>query len=142
MAGAFFCLWLRRAVLRWDLVGFLGIALLVPWALAFLRGGGDFMGGSPLYPWARYAFPAILPTALFLCAGWLQWLDRVQALSGATRKTIVLVVMLAVYAVAVSNAARVFHPARGLVLSFLVLLMLFLYIVLDVVASRWPQPHA
>jgi hypothetical protein len=31
---------------------------------------------DPLIPAARYAFPAIIPTALALMGGWLAWWDR------------------------------------------------------------------
>lgn len=128
--GALLCLWVRRRSLRWDLVGFLAIALVVPWALALARGSGDFLGGSPLYPWARYAYPAILPTALLLCAGWMQWMDVLagaRRLSDGARTLMVLIIMLAIYSVAILNAARVFHPVRGVGLSALALFLLFLY---------------
>jgi hypothetical protein len=32
--------------------------------------------GKPVIPVARYAFPAIIPTALALMGGWLSWGDR------------------------------------------------------------------
>jgi hypothetical protein len=44
------------------------------WIIAFIA--GMFFGGLLLklvYPVARYAFPVIIPTSFFLCAGWMEW---------------------------------------------------------------------
>lgn len=57
---------------RWAVL-FLGTAGLLVWGVVFLR-------PLPLYPWnplfipvARYAYPAIVPAALALVAGWTVW---------------------------------------------------------------------
>jgi len=57
---------------RWAVL-FLGAAGLLVW-------GGVFLRPLPLYPWvrpfipvARYAYPAIVPTALALVGGWTAW---------------------------------------------------------------------
>jgi hypothetical protein len=71
--------WRRRKTARWDLIIFIGFALSVVWVLAFMRGAVELLHGVPLTPWARYAFPVILPTAFLICAGWfevLRWIEK------------------------------------------------------------------
>jgi hypothetical protein len=71
--------WKRRKTLRWDLIVFAGFALTVVWGLTFVRGAIELLRDVPLTPWARYAFPVILPTAFLICAGWfeiLQWIEN------------------------------------------------------------------
>jgi len=53
-------------------VTLLTVAGLLVWGLCFLR--TDVL--APFVPGARYAFPAIVPTALALMAGWLAWAPR------------------------------------------------------------------
>ena len=72
LGGAFFAFLLSRRFF-FSLEGvFLGGALLLGWGSAFFRGGGSFS----IIPYARYAFPAALPTAMLLSCGF------VYALSG------------------------------------------------------------
>jgi hypothetical protein len=71
--------WKRRKTLRWDLIVFAGFALTMVWGITFVRGATELLKGVPLTPWARYAFPVILPTAFLICAGWfeiLQWVEH------------------------------------------------------------------
>jgi len=71
--------WKRRKTFRWDLIIFIGFALIAVWGLTFIRGAIELLRDVPLYPWARYAFPVILPTAFLICAGWfeiLQWIEK------------------------------------------------------------------
>ncbi len=127
--GALVRLWVARRSLPWGVAGLLAIALLLPWALTIARGSGDVLSGSALFPWARYAFPAILPAALMLCAGWLEWLERLARrlrLVPAVRDGIFFAVMLAISLTTIFNAVRIFHPAwwgRGVLPTAFVLLL-------------------
>jgi hypothetical protein len=64
--------WKRLKTLRWDLIVFVGFAFTVVWGLTFVRGAVELLRDVPLTPWARYAFPVILPTAFLICAGWFE----------------------------------------------------------------------
>ncbi len=70
--------WKKCKALRWDLIVFLGFAFTIVWGLTFVRGGTELLRDVPLTPWARYAFPVILPTAFLICAGWLEILQWVE----------------------------------------------------------------
>jgi hypothetical protein len=70
--------WKRRKTLRWDIIVFAGFAFTVVWGLTFVRGAIELLRDVPLTPWARYAFPVILPTAFLICAGWLEILQWVE----------------------------------------------------------------
>ncbi len=121
-------LWRRRRNLRWDLIGLLGISLLVPWLLAAIRGTSSFPAKVLLFPWARYAYPAILPTALLLCAGWLAWLELLSVplkWNVDTRKAIFLSLMLGISIFAFVNAIQVLHPQWWY--GWVSLLLLFLF---------------
>ncbi len=67
LAGALGAVWAHRRAFPWATGGFLLLAMLGPWLTAYFRGLGT---GGVILPWARYASPAILPTALLLCSGW------------------------------------------------------------------------
>ncbi len=133
-------LWMARRRVRWDLVGFLGLAVLIPWLLAAARGTTSFPMRTLLYPWARYAYPGILPTALLLCTGWWTWM---QLLSGplkwdqATRNAIFLGGLLGLSAFAFLNAIQVLHQSWWDGWTSLILLFLFQYVVFRWVI-RWP----
>ena len=75
LSGTVHLFWRKRKSLRWDFVYILLITLILVWAIAAARGISSLTLPSLLYPWARYTFPAILPTALLICAGWLEWLE-------------------------------------------------------------------
>ena len=117
LAGAAVRLWRRRRDLRWDVIGFLGIALVAPWLLAIAKGNTDLLQPKPLAPWARYAYPAILPTALLLCAGWLELLEILPGaarLTAETRKAIFFSIMAGHLSKATENECH--GVKRGLVL--------------------------
>jgi hypothetical protein len=128
LVGAILRLWTRRATVRWDIVGFLAVALVLPWLLALTRGSADVLRGSALYPWARYAFPAILPSALLICAGWLEWLERLSLqfkLRPVARDAVFFGFMLGLCFLALVNAVFFFHPGWWDNVVLLVLLLLF-----------------
>jgi hypothetical protein len=63
----------RRFRLPWELVLFLGAAIIWMWGAAFMRGLGSVVG-EIFIPSARYAYPAAIPTMLILCLGWIELL--------------------------------------------------------------------
>jgi hypothetical protein len=76
--GALFAFWRNRREIRWDIMLFLGAALLSVWGAALIRGlpslinGGSFMGP------ARYVYPVIIPTMLILDIGWLELMNQIE----------------------------------------------------------------
>ncbi len=57
----------------WDILLSLGTMLFLIWIQTILRGASSLgVVHNPVVPWARYSDPAIIPTALLLCAGWLE----------------------------------------------------------------------
>jgi hypothetical protein len=64
--------WRKRRLLPWDIVFVLAAAVVIIWGLDFVRGAPELLLPGPAVPWARYAFPVIIPTALILCVGWLE----------------------------------------------------------------------
>ncbi len=115
IVGAIIALWSRRKTLRWDIAVVLGLALFIPWVMAGTRGASDY-SLSPLYPWARYAYPAILPTAIMLCAGWLELLELLKTrlkLTDTVRNTIFLSVMFGLSLIAAFDSVQAFvHGLR------------------------------
>jgi len=71
MVGAGIAIWRRRHALPWEALLLLGLALLGIWIPAIVRGIGSLFGWA-FIPGARYAYPAIIPTALVLNLGWLE----------------------------------------------------------------------
>jgi hypothetical protein len=58
--------------LRWDVLFLLGIVFLISWGATFVR-GATYLGLGHLYfPVGRNAYPAIIPTMLIFCFGWLE----------------------------------------------------------------------
>jgi len=57
---------------------FLAGVLLVIWIPTFFRGTYWVFYFVPLVPYARYAFPAFIPTALLICTGCLEALQWVR----------------------------------------------------------------
>jgi hypothetical protein len=72
IGGTFWGLWRRWRRLAWDQAAFLGLVLAGVWIPALVRGVG-YVGFWHVYlPVARYAGPAIIPTALVLSLGWME----------------------------------------------------------------------
>jgi hypothetical protein len=79
LIGAIFALWRNRRRLPWDVVSFLSLPLVIIWGSAFMRGSITIIDGPLFIPAARYAYPAIIPTMLILCLGWLEiilWIEK------------------------------------------------------------------
>ncbi|MFC2043249.1 ArnT family glycosyltransferase [Chloroflexota bacterium] len=57
--------------ISWDVIFLLLIVIIVSWGAAFV-GGAIFVGVPHTYiPVARHAYPAIIPTLIVLCFGWI-----------------------------------------------------------------------
>jgi hypothetical protein len=57
--------------LPWDIALPLGLSMVFMWGSTFLRGAPELSNFMNVIPWARYALPSIIPTSIFICAGWL-----------------------------------------------------------------------
>ncbi|MCJ7434054.1 MAG: hypothetical protein MUO77_11255, partial [Anaerolineales bacterium] len=57
--------------LPWDIAVPFVLSVLFMWGSTFLRGTPELALFTNVIPWARYAFPSIIPTSVFICAGWL-----------------------------------------------------------------------
>lgn len=68
----------RSLFLRPEIFFLAGVMLLI-WIPAFFRGTYWVFYFVPLVPYARYAFPAFIPTALLICAGCLEALRWMRA---------------------------------------------------------------
>jgi hypothetical protein len=65
--------WQNRHRLRkipWDALFLLGFTMLIFWGITLVR-GATYLLTRVYVPVARYAYPAIIPTILFLSGGWL-----------------------------------------------------------------------
>jgi len=69
--------WQRRHRLRklpWDTLLLLGLTILIFWGATLVR-GSTYLLTRVYVPVARYAYPAIIPTVLFLSTGWYTLLE-------------------------------------------------------------------
>ncbi len=144
IGGTILALWSKRKSIRWDIVFVLGLALVIPWVVAWTRGASDFERLRPLYPWARYAYPAIWPTALLLCAGWLELLEFFKArlkFTDRAQNAIFLSVMFALSGIAAFDSVQAFvHGLRDHWILLTVLLFLEAAALLIIVQlARRPQ---
>ena len=113
VGGALLWLWRERKTLRWDILFFLGLSMLIAGVLVVLRGISGFEVAFPIISWARYIDPAILPIALILCAGWLEWLNLIKTrwmLSNMKSDAIFLGGMFGISVLAMADAIQVIHP--------------------------------
>lgn len=69
VVGAGIALWDKRRGLPWSSLLFLGLVLGGVWAITLMRGVSSLWSAT-FIPVARYGFPAMIPTALVLNAGW------------------------------------------------------------------------
>ena len=69
--GALLGVLIKRSHISWDVIFLLLIVIIVSWGAAFV-GGAIFVGVPHTYiPVARHAYPAIIPTLIVLCFGWI-----------------------------------------------------------------------
>jgi hypothetical protein len=71
LVGAGLALWRRRQSISWEILFFLGAALVIVWGAAVMRGIQSLLG-LIFIPSARYAYPAIIPSMLVLSIGWME----------------------------------------------------------------------
>jgi hypothetical protein len=58
--------------LPWDVMFLMGVVFTISWGATFTR-GAVYLGNISLYfPIGRNAYPAIVPTMLLFCVGWLE----------------------------------------------------------------------
>jgi hypothetical protein len=70
--GGMVGLWRNRKGITWPAFAILSAAVLWIWGAALVRGIHSITG-TVFIPYARYAYPAIIPTVWLLCAGWSEW---------------------------------------------------------------------
>jgi hypothetical protein len=129
MAGVIILLSRKAHSIPWAEVVFLSLSLASVWGATVVRGGGELLVIQPLIPWARYAFPAIIPTALLLCAGWwegLHGLGRWMKSAPWQPGVIFVAFMLSLDIFALLSVTRYFYWKEGQEYIFLFLLMVFL----------------
>ena len=105
--GALFAAWRNKKNIRWDVVFFLGVSLIVVWGSTFLRGLTSTLDGPVFIPVARYAYPVIIPTMLIFNIGWLEiigWFERylkvpTKVLFGLLIGFFVLLDVLSIYSI-------------------------------------------
>jgi len=65
-------LWRKRLDIPWDVIFILSVIMVLSFSVTVVR-GALYLGLSHIYyPVARHAYPAIIPTVLTLCFGWLE----------------------------------------------------------------------
>jgi hypothetical protein len=123
--GAFLASWQKRRTLPWAVWFLLCLGIATVWGLALLRGiAGGLLSRSAVIPWARYAFPAILPTALLLCAGWLALLHLVKNalhFNEQTIKAIFIGFLLSVDVITLTSWGIYFYHAEGVEYALLLI---------------------
>jgi hypothetical protein len=129
--------------LEWDIIIFTLLAVISVWGIAIMRGGSGELLHLGLVPWARYAFPAILPTAILLCLGWyeiLRWVTVFFRLSHERIPELFLAFMLSLNGLALVSIADYFYlePGQAYAILFLVILVAFWGFIIKLGVSR---PH-
>lgn len=102
----------RRREVDWAVVATIGLAIIVVWLPALMRGVMVGLEGRLWIAGARYAYPAIVPTMLALTFGWAALAERI----GRKRRAVIIVGWTAccvVLAVVSLVAVHQFYAARG-----------------------------
>ncbi len=131
--GSCLLLWRRRHQLPWDLIYILGLSLMLGWVAAGVRGIYSLLMADLLYPWSRYAYPVLLPTALLICAGWLEWIrlaGRWIHLSETAARLAPVAIMTGLTLFTVIDIIGYFQPTSTS-LGFLILLVGLQYLALQ-----------
>ena len=72
LGGAGIAVWRRRFILPWNLLLFLGIAMIGVWGQTVIRGTHSLIYSWVFIPGARYTYPVIILTMFALNTGWLE----------------------------------------------------------------------
>lgn len=78
--GSVLALWkleIKKNTNRILAIAWIGLAMLIVWLSVFIRGLPSLFGQIYIPP-ARYAYPVIIPTVMFLSYGWFTWLGRLR----------------------------------------------------------------
>jgi len=78
MLGALISFWRYRHKVPWEIITLFGAALVFVWIGTITRGISSIASGLIFIPSARYAYAAIVPTALILNIGWLEIFQGLQ----------------------------------------------------------------
>lgn len=116
LIAAFFLAARKFKQLPRTILFFLGMSLVSVWGLTLARGGIEVVKSYGVLPWARYAFPAAVPTALLLCAGWrelLRWLGGRAGLSARGQAHVFIAFMLSVDIIAILSLVRSYYWMTG-----------------------------
>jgi hypothetical protein len=62
----------RERGIPWDLIVFMGMGSAIAWGATLTRGVTTLALAHQYVPVARHACPLIIPSALFLCLGWME----------------------------------------------------------------------
>lgn len=130
--GAFHFLWRKRRRIPWRIVFFLGLVLMITLGAAVARFGTTAIDGEPAYPWARYIFPAILPTAWLLCIGLWEGLRLlgvwIKKLSAWHQGAIFVVFLISVDMFALLSLTKYFYLKSGQEYTLLFIILIALLI--------------
>ena len=136
LPGLLALVWHKRKSLNWAVLFVLGIDLAGIWGLVLARGGGTLYFQDPVYTWARYTFPAIFPTSLLLCVGWLDGLHllgKLSHISKSVQYTAFLAFMFGLDIFAIISLAHYFYWSQEqdyLILFILLPVSIFLFLIL------------
>jgi hypothetical protein len=110
--GAAAVLWQKRRLVPLEVVLILGLTLLAIWGMTFVRGANYLALPNPYYPVARYAYAAIIPTALLLSLGWwgiLRTAGRRLRLPDWVNKRVYLVILIGFDLLAIFSVLRYYR---------------------------------
>jgi hypothetical protein len=106
--------------ISWDVIFLLFIVIIISWGAAFV-GGAIFVGVTHTYiPVARHAYPAIIPTMIVLCFGWIVIL-----------RGMILLTLSLVKRIGFKNLQGLQIPDNSLPDRVIILLMFTFFILLD-----------
>jgi hypothetical protein len=116
IGGAVVAFWRNRMQIRWELLIFLGLALIALWSAALLRGVTSYIGGGYFIPVARYAYPAVIPTMLVLNIGWLEimrWIDHYLSIPQRFQLWVLVSLFIVLDVLSIYSISRFFSANIG-----------------------------
>lgn len=106
----------RNIKIPWNILLLFFFAAAISWGAAVLRGINEIITLRPTIPWARYAFPAIIPTAALLISGWREvfhLIQRFAKLSPLYTKIVFIAFLLGLDIFALLSIMSYFHWEHG-----------------------------